>query len=70
MSLRGEGQHEAALAEIEQAREIIRSGFDTGLKQGSWDRGLWFDWVFARVLLQEAEERLHAQRDSAPGDAR
>ena len=32
-----------------------------------WDRGLWFDWVFARVLLREASELLPAKRASAQG---
>ena len=51
MSLRRGREHEAALSELEQARKIIESGFDAGLKHGRWDRGLWFDWVFARVLF-------------------
>ena len=40
MSLRQDGQHEAALSELEQARKIIESGFDAGLKRGKWDYGL------------------------------
>jgi tetratricopeptide (TPR) repeat protein len=64
MSLRQEREHEAALSELEQARKIIESGFDAGLKHGRWDRGLWFDWVFARVLLHEASELLHTKGDS------
>jgi len=69
MSLRQDKEHEAALSELEQARKIIESGFDAGLKQGRWDRGLWFDWVFARVLLREASESLPAKRDSAKAGA-
>jgi serine/threonine protein kinase len=65
MSLERGGKHEAALSELEQARKIIESGFDTGLKQGRWDRGLWFDWVFARVLLQQAKELLEAPPEAA-----
>ena len=56
MSLREDGEPEAALSELEQARNIIESGFDAGLKHGIWDGGLWFDWVFARVLFREASE--------------
>jgi tetratricopeptide (TPR) repeat protein len=69
MSLRQDKKHEVALSELEQARKIIESGFDAGLKHGRWDRGLWFDWVFARVLLREASERLPASgsvRGTAP----
>jgi hypothetical protein len=36
-----------------------------GLKHGRWDRSLWFDWVFARVLLREASQLLSATRGSA-----
>ena len=67
MSLRQREEHEAALSELEQARRIIESGFDAGLKSGRWDRGLWFDWVFARVLLHEASELLAARRGPADG---
>jgi tetratricopeptide (TPR) repeat protein len=66
MSLRQDGQHAAALSELEQARKIIESGFDAGLKHGRADRGLWFDWVFARVLLRQASELLHTKPDSTP----
>ena len=69
MSLRQDREHEAALSELEQARKIIESGFDAGLKHGRWDRGLWFDWVFARVLFHEASELLPAKRGSARGAA-
>jgi tetratricopeptide (TPR) repeat protein len=64
MSLRQRNEHEEALSELEEARKIIESGFDSGLKGGRWDRGLWFDWVFARVLLHEASGLLPAKRDS------
>ena len=64
MSLRQQKEQEAALSELEQARKIIESGFDTGLKSGRWDRGLWFDWLFARVLLHEALAGLHPKADA------
>ena len=50
-----------------RAAEItdLESGFVDGLKHGRWDRGLWFDWVFARVLLREASELLHTKLDPA-----
>ena len=64
MGLRADGQHEPALSELAQARNIIESGFSDGLKHGSADGGLWFDWVFARVLLREASELMHAKPDA------
>jgi len=65
MSFERAGKHESALSELEQARKIIESGFDAGLKSGRWDRGLWFDWLFARVLLQQAKDVLEAPPESA-----
>jgi hypothetical protein len=65
MSLQQQKQHEAGLSELEQARNTIEKGFDAGVKQGRWDRGLWFDWLFARVLSREASELLNAKRGSA-----
>ncbi|HEY5909525.1 MAG TPA: serine/threonine-protein kinase [Verrucomicrobiae bacterium] len=69
MSLRQEQELQSGLAEFEQARAILENGFEDGLKHARWDRGLWFDWVFARVLLREASESLPARRDSAQGGA-
>ena len=69
MSLRAQGAHQSALSELEQARKIIETGFDAGLKHGTSDRGLWFDWVFARVLLHEASELLPDKRGSAAAGA-
>jgi hypothetical protein len=65
MSFRQERGHDAAISELEQARNILESGFEDGLKHGRWDRGLWFDWVFARVLLRETSELLDTKLDSA-----
>ena len=65
MALQQQKQHEAGVSELQQARNTVEKGFDAGLKQGRWDRGLWFDWLFARVLLHEASELLGTQRDSA-----
>jgi len=69
MSLRHDGQHEAAVSELEQARKIIESGFDAGLKHPRSDRGLWFDWVFARFLLHEDSELLRTKPDSRQAGA-
>jgi hypothetical protein len=68
MSLRQDGEPETARSELEQARNILESGLDAGLKHARSD-GLWFDWVFARVLLHEASELLPSKRGSAQGGA-
>ncbi len=64
MSLRQERAHEAALSELEQARKTIESGYGGGLRHGRGDRGLSFDWVFARILLQQAKDALETPLDS------
>jgi hypothetical protein len=64
-SLERSGKHEPGLSELKQGRKILESGFDDGLKHGKWDRGLWFDRVFARVPLREASELLQNKLDSA-----
>jgi hypothetical protein len=48
----GEGQESAS--ELAQGRESIEEKFNDGLDPGSAAHGFWFDWVFARILLQEA----------------
>src|SRR5262249_7402179 len=48
------GQEVEARSELDQSRKTIDAHFDGGLKNGSWSEGYWFDWLFARILLQEA----------------
>jgi len=47
-------QPQAAQAEFSQGREMIETKFKSGLDQGNAAQGFWFDWVYARILLQEA----------------
>ena len=70
LSFHQQREHEAALSELEQARNILQSGFNAGLREGRWDRGLWFDWLFARVLFREASELLPTKPGSAQAVAR
>ena len=42
--------------QLERARAAIREKFSSGLEAGSRTDGFWYDWVFARALLDEAEK--------------
>jgi len=45
-----------ARSELAQGRKLIRDEFADGLNDGGGSVGFWFDWLFARVLLREAEQ--------------
>ncbi|HLX95835.1 MAG TPA: serine/threonine-protein kinase [Verrucomicrobiae bacterium] len=48
------GQNQEATTQLAQGRETIEGKFRDDLDPGSAEHGFWFDWVFARILLQEA----------------
>jgi eukaryotic-like serine/threonine-protein kinase len=48
------GKTNEARSQLEEAREIIENKFKSQLDLGTPMQGFWFDWVFARVLLNEA----------------
>ena len=49
------GRPQEAAAELAKGREIIEKKFTDTLDRGEGSRGFWFDWVFGRVLMKEAE---------------
>ncbi len=49
------GKTAEARSQLAQAREIIGDKFKSQLDRGTPVQGFWFDWVFARILLREAE---------------
>ena len=46
---------ERARSELEAGRTLVEAGFAGGLQLGNGATGFWFDWLFARILLREAE---------------
>jgi hypothetical protein len=54
MSCYRSGQTDEARSQLAQAREIIEDKFQRGLERGDNTMGFWYDWAFARILLQEA----------------
>ncbi len=49
------GEVAMAQAELEQGRKIVETGFAGGLQAGNGADGFWYDWLFVRILLREAE---------------
>jgi hypothetical protein len=52
-----------ALAELAQGGQSVEIRFRAGLDRGKAEASYWFDWVYARHLLQEASALI--DRDSA-----
>ena len=48
------GKTNEARSELADAREIIENKFKNPLDLGTPMQGFWFDWLFARILLDEA----------------
>jgi hypothetical protein len=59
------GDGAGARAQLEQSRELIEKKFRTGLDLGGGTHGFWFDWIFARTLLREAESLIAGQASAA-----
>ncbi len=55
MALQRLDEEESAKTELALGREMIDAGFAGGLKMGDGLYGFWYDWLFARILLREAE---------------
>jgi len=58
MALFHEGKVEEARGNLERARKIVNEGFTRRLDVGNGVQGYWYDWVFARILLREAESTI------------
>jgi hypothetical protein len=49
------GHTNEAGSELAQSRETIEEQFQNGLNSGDGEQGFWFDWIFASIILNEAE---------------
>jgi serine/threonine protein kinase len=49
------GESDKSKVELEQGRKLVEAEFAGGLTSGNGGLGFWFDWLFARILLHEAE---------------
>jgi hypothetical protein len=55
MALAREGKTEEARPLLERGRALVGERFRSSLPSGGFTLGNWYDWVFARILLREAE---------------
>jgi eukaryotic-like serine/threonine-protein kinase len=49
------GENDQAGSELEAGRKLVEAQFAANLTAGNGTEGFWFDWLFARVLLREAD---------------
>ena len=54
MSCHQQGKADEAGSQLAKARAVIEAQFKNGLGNGNNTLGMWYDWVFARILLREA----------------
>jgi hypothetical protein len=59
------GRADEAQVQLAEARETIENRFRTGLDRGSGVQGFWFDWVFGRILLQEATSLMNPSAEAS-----
>jgi tetratricopeptide (TPR) repeat protein len=58
MALFQQGKVEEARENLSRARKIVDAAFAGRLDIGNGARGYWYDWIFARILLREAESAM------------
>ncbi len=56
LALSQQERNDEALVELSLGRQSIQDIFKKDLEAGNGTQGFWFDWVFARILLQEAPQ--------------
>jgi hypothetical protein len=49
------GEMKVARAELARGRQLVDAEFAKGLEMGNGATGFWYDWLFARILLREAD---------------
>jgi hypothetical protein len=54
MACHQQGRADEAGSQLAKARVTIEAQFKKGLEYGDTSLGMWYDWVFARILLREA----------------
>jgi hypothetical protein len=54
MTLWCQGETGEARATLARAREVIDRHFAVPMRMGDKSRGLWYDWLFARIMMREA----------------
>jgi eukaryotic-like serine/threonine-protein kinase len=55
MSCHKLNEPQEAASELVLGRKLVEDEFAKGIQEGNGTEGFWFDWLFARILLREAE---------------
>jgi serine/threonine protein kinase/predicted negative regulator of RcsB-dependent stress response len=55
MSLYQKSQVDEARSQLSQGREVIENTFKNSPDRGNGGQGYWYDWIFARILMREAD---------------
>jgi hypothetical protein len=63
------GQASAACSELAQGTEVVKVKFNSELERGKSGGGYWYDWVFAKHLLQEATELIDCNSTNTSPEA-
>jgi hypothetical protein len=67
MSVHQTGDVAAARSYLAQAKEAIDAWFKQGIESGDDRDGHWYDWVFARQLLREAQALMAGDSETKAG---
>jgi serine/threonine protein kinase len=67
MSLYQNGGAMSARAQLAQAKETIDAWFKKGIESGDDRNGHWYDWIFARQLLREAQALMAGDSETKAG---
>jgi hypothetical protein len=57
------GQEREAREHLIQGRALVEKKFKTGFDRGRPEMGMWYDWLFARAMLREAEQFISTKDD-------
>jgi hypothetical protein len=60
------GQLAEAREQLTEGRQLVEREFQSGLDRGVPGVGMWYDWVFARILLREATSLIETPPAPAP----
>jgi len=52
------GETNESVSELAEGHKLVDSEFSNGLGEGNGLEGFWYDWLFARILLREADSTI------------
>lgn len=58
------GETNESVSELAEGHKLVDSEFSNGLGEGNGLEGFWYDWLFARILLREADSLINVPLQS------